>query len=128
MIARNINLDRYMKLKEDKERIEKATDKYLLRKQKKTGSGKYKIPEGLEDIEALKKTVIPMKELRTEFEQLLKESEEKKLSEHIDLHENNSPFIKSLHYFRLDAETKKLVNRWFRRFNTIRNEIELRTK
>lgn len=128
LIARNINLERYMELKADKERVEKARDKYPLRKQKKVELGRYKIPDDLRNIDAKPKKVIPMQELRAEFDQLLKDFEEKNLSEHIELTEHQNTYLKNVYYYGMTDETRLTVKRWIKRFNTVKYEIEERTK
>ncbi len=121
---RNIDLARYMELKAEKERIEKAApDKYLLRKAKKIQVGRYKIHPSLKDIEAKQKIKKPLSELQSKLDALMEEYNSGNLSEHIELLGENNAFYKDFSYYGLKDEFRKRLGRWIRAYQNVKFEI-----
>lgn len=122
--ARNIDLSRYMELKSERERIEKApVNKYELRKQKKIQLGRYRIPQGLKDVSAKQKIKKPLPELQAKLDLLIEEYSNENLSEHIELLGESSAYFKDFSYYGLKDELRKRLSRWIRAYQNVKYEI-----
>ena len=116
---RNINLEKYAALLEDKAKFEKSLKSINLPKGTKTKKH-YTIPEGLMDINH-KPYPAPSEELvMKELDQLMEEYKKFDLSEYIELYESRShAFFKFEYLFDryLKPELKKQCKAWCFKFN-----------
>jgi Ca2+-binding EF-hand superfamily protein len=116
---RNINLEKYGELVQDKEKFQKYLRGILLPKGTKTRKH-FKIPEGLKDIFS-KPYSAPTEELvRKEIETLMEEYKKFDLSEYIDLYEGKTHALFKYNYSfdrYLKPELKKFCKDWSFKFN-----------
>jgi hypothetical protein len=131
---RNINLEKYCELIEDKEKFQKYVNSIQLPNGSKTRNH-FKIPEGLRDIFS-KPYSAPTEELvRKEIDILMKEYKKFDLSEYIDLHEGKTHALFKYDYSfdrYLKPELKKFCKDWSFKFNyantALRRILELKTE
>jgi len=123
---RNINLDKYCELLDDKEKFRKYVNGILLQKEKKTRKH-FKIPEGLRDIFS-KPYSTPTEELvRNEITTLMEEYQKFDLSEYIDLFEEKTYAMFKYDYSfdrYLKPELKKYCKDWCFKFNYANNALK----
>lgn len=116
---RNINLEKYGELLNDKDKFRKYIQAIVLPKGKKTRNH-FKIPEGLRDIFS-KPYSAPTEELvRKEIETLMEEYKKFDLSEYIDLFEKKTHALFKYNYSfdrYLKPELKKFCKDWSFKFN-----------
>lgn len=116
---RNINLDTYSDLLQDKMKFQKYIDSISEREGNKKRR-RYKIPEGLENI--FSEPYSPPNEnlVRNEIKSLWEEYEKSDLSEYIDLYEKKTYAVfKFIYYWDryIDAQIKKQCKQWCEKFN-----------
>jgi len=123
---RNINLDKYCELLDDKEKFRKYVNGILLQKDKKTRKH-FKIPEVLRDIFS-KPYSAPTEELvRKEITTLMEEYQRFDLSEYIDLFEEKTYAMFKYDYSfdrYLKPELKKYCKDWCFKFNYANNALK----
>jgi Ca2+-binding EF-hand superfamily protein len=116
---RNINLEKYGELINDKEKFQKYVRNILLPKGTKTRKH-FKVPEGLKDIFS-KPYSAPTEELvRNEISTLMEEFKKFDLSEYIDLYEGKTHALFKYNYSfdrYLKPELKKFCKDWSFKFN-----------
>lgn len=116
---RNINLEKYGELVNDKEKFQKYVRNILLPKGTKTRKH-FKVPEGLKDIFS-KPYSAPTEELvRNEINTLMDEYKKFDLSEYIDLYEGKTHALFKYNYSfdrYLKPELKKFCKDWSFKFN-----------
>lgn len=114
--ARKINLGTYMRLEEDKEKFRKYLSEL---KQGKKKRPRFKIPEGLENIETQPYNHPPKGKVLRHIDDLMKEHEKDKLVEFIDIFRESYAMMKSIYYFDryLDPAKKKQCAKWCFEFN-----------
>lgn len=116
---RNINLEKYGELVNDKEKFQKYVRNILLPKGTKTRKH-FKVPEGLKDIFS-KPYSAPTEELvKNEINTLMDEYKKFDLSEYIDLYEGKTHALFKYNYSfdrYLKPELKKFCKDWSFKFN-----------
>jgi hypothetical protein len=116
---RNINLEKYCELLNDKEKFQKCVNGIILPKGRKTRKH-FKIPESLMDVFS-KPYSAPTEELvRKEIETLMEEYKKFDLSEYIDLYEGKTYAMFKYDYSfdrYLKPELKKFCKDWSFKFN-----------
>lgn len=116
---RNINLETYSDLLQDKEKFQKYIDN-LTHPEKSKKQRRFKIPEGLENI--FSEPYSPPNEdlVRNEIKELWEEYEKFSLSEYVDLYykKTYASFKYIYHWDKyLDPKVKKQSKQWCEKFN-----------
>ncbi len=116
--SRNIDLDRYMQLKEDREKFNKYVESISAKEEGKK-KPKFKLPDGLKDIPSSPPLMPPMESLEETIQKLKEEFKADKLSDYIDVYGENYAMMKQMYYFsnHLDGEIKKKAKKWIKDFN-----------
>ncbi len=116
---RNINLEKYCELLNDKEKFQKYVNRIILPKGRKPRNY-FKIPEGLRDIFSQPYSAPTEKLVRNEIETLLEEFDKFDLSEYIDLFEGKTYAMFKYDYSfdrYIKPELKKFCKDWSFKFN-----------
>tara|TARA_B100001115_G_C15837998_1_gene419412 strand:+ start:319 stop:1035 length:717 start_codon:yes stop_codon:yes gene_type:complete len=116
LMARKINLETYMKLKEDQEKFQKYLREF---KQEEKKRPRFKIPENLENIESQPYNHPPKEKVLQHIDDLMREYEKDKLVEFIDVFRGSHAMKKSIYYFDryLEPAKRKQCDKWCFEFN-----------
>ena len=123
--SRNIDLGRYMQLKEDREKFNKYVESISIKPEEK--KRKFKIPDGLKGIPTSPPLMPPMESLEETIRNLWEEYRANKFSDYIDVYGENYAMMKEMYYFsnNLDAEIKKKVKKWIKDFNFANHTLNM---
>lgn len=120
---RNINLERYMDLLKDKENFEKLVEST---KQKGKLKKRFQIPDGLRDIDT--RSYPPPSEdiILNHIANLKEELEKLKMTEYIDIYDDNYAMFKFVYHFDryLEAGLKRRCRKWCDDFNYANNALK----
>ncbi len=123
---KNINLEKYMELEDDKEKFYK----YLETIKNPTGRKKrqrFKIPEYLQDINSDPYNHPPREVVEKHIETLKQEYEKYRMVEYVDIFSGNYAMFKHIYYWDkyLDPEIKKKCKNWCSQFNYANEALKL---
>lgn len=114
--SRNINLEKYMELEEDKDKFHKYLDDLKKGKMKRP---RFKIPEELKDIDSQPYNHPPKEKVLKHIDELMEEFNKYKLVEFIDIFDENYAMVKHIYYFDryLEPGKRKHCDKWCFEFN-----------
>ena len=125
LIKRNIHLEKYEELLQDKEKFQKYIQSISAKKLDKTIK-RYKIPKELENVYSVPYSLPIEQQIRDEIKTLLGEYKKFDLSTYVDLYERKtySMFKYQYEFDRyLKPELKKLCKDWCFKFNYANNAL-----
>jgi hypothetical protein len=112
---RDVNLARYIELRNDKAKF----DKYLEKTLKNPSKIPFELPDDMKDITTSKAPAPLVSKIREHVKQLKREFEEFKYSEHIDVYHDSYAMFKDFYRYRdyLDKDLVRRLNKWKDDFN-----------
>lgn len=127
---RNIQLKRYIELKEDEEKFRKYVASAAENKKGKFNNKPYVMPDGLKDITTSAPPAPDPEMIREDIKNLKEEFFQYKLAEYIDIYNDNHAMTKFLYHFDryLNSEIKKRAKKWCENFNYANEALQLLTK
>jgi hypothetical protein len=126
---RNIDLKRYMELKESQQAFEKDMALILQNKAGKKAKA-YHLPPYLSNITTTPPKLPPVELVREDLKNLKAEFFEHKLSEYIDIYKDNYAMLKSMYYYQryIDPAIRRRCQRWCDNFRIANKVLEEITK
>jgi hypothetical protein len=126
--ARNVDLRRYMELREDEEKFKKSLDAASSNTQAKRGK-KFDLPFDVRDIVTSSPKAPSADVVRAEIANLKEEFFEFNMADYVDIHKGNHAMLKSEYYFEkyIKPDIKKRCKRWCENFNYANNALKLIT-
>lgn len=127
---RNVDLGRYMELKQDQEKFNKYVESILMPGNLKGKRKKFRLPPSLKDIMEEPPKMPDIEILRSDLKNLKTEFFEKKLSEYIQIYGSGYAMSKHLWgvYRYIDPDKQKRIRKWIEDFNIVNELIKRITK
>jgi hypothetical protein len=127
---RNVNLGRYIELKQDQENFKKKLTAAALNKKSSKLKKSYCLPDDLQDIETSDPPRPSVDLVRDDIKKLEEEFFRFGMGEYIDIYKSNYAMMKYNYAFSKysDNETRHRCRKWCERFNYANHALELLTK
>lgn len=121
---RNVDLDRYIELRQDQTNFEKCIE--VMRERAKNTPRPFHLPEDLKDILTSPGKLPDLQMMKMERKKLEDEFYENKFGDYIDIYKSNYAMLKRIYHFEkfLDPQIKRRVRRWCDEFNTVNQILE----
>lgn len=126
---RNVNLGRYMELKEDQAKFKKYISTIPQNKKGKKKERPYHLPDELKDITSDPPKMPSVDLVREDLKKLKEEFFQFKLSDYVDIYNDNHAMMKFIYHFEkyLDPQLKRRCKKWCDDFNYANHALELIT-
>jgi hypothetical protein len=127
---KNVDLNRYIELKEDQAKFDKYVASIFEEKDTKLLKRKFNLPDDAIDVTSSPPKLPDLDILRNELQKLKDEFFEKKFADYIDIYKSNYAMVKSIYYFEkyLEPSLRKRLHKWCEDFNLVNRIIFEKTK
>lgn len=128
--VRNVNLHRYMELKQSQDNFRKKLAEAAKNKKATKIKSSYQIPQDLEDINTSETPKPDVELIKQHLEKLKEEFFNENLNQYIDIYRGNFAMIKHDYHFSRYREKSLIhkINKWRDNFNYANNALELITR
>jgi hypothetical protein len=126
---RNVNLTRYMELKQDQENFKKKLADAVSNKKASKLKKSYQLPDDLYDIDTSEPPRPSVELVKEDIKRLEEEFFQHKLGDHVDIYKSNYAMVKFEYSFSkyLNNEIKQRCRKWCENFNYANHALELLT-
>lgn len=126
---RNINLTRYLELKQDQEKFKKYLSSVQINKTKGSKKVPFAIKPELRDITSSSIPMPPAEKILEDLQQLKEKFNTGNLGDYIDVYESSHAMLKSMYYFEkyIDPQIKKSCKKWCENYNYAIHALSLIT-